>query len=220
MPSALEQALAAWLASGRQRMGEIFIASRPGGGFVLVHREDKDRDDLVVYGGADAAEGLAKFNDAGHYRPLRTSPDLQHGWRLEVSNISELRAALDRFYPGRLNILLAFEKNMLTTTPLRATLERQSGMYRVAAKISDAQSDELVGRFCRSRKGAPGCLRTILWKRDASGATASTQLPPAKFNPDHDQTGRGESVMPLLCQEPCNLLVAAAREIVKSAGST
>jgi len=100
-------------------------------------------------------------------------------------------------------------------------LNRQSGMYRVAAKISDEQIDVLVGDFCRSDGG---CLRTILWKRDASGKTASSKLPPEKFDPAVDQylsakrprsaTAATESI-PLLCQEACNLLVAACRDAVK-----
>jgi hypothetical protein len=88
-------------------------------------------------------------------------------------------------------------------------------MYRTAAKIRDEESDTLVGNFCRSESG---CLRTILWKRDRQGTIASTQLPVEKFDPPHDQTGLGETVIPLLCQEACNLLVAEARKIVKSAG--
>ena len=34
-----------------------------------------------------------------------------------------------------------------------------------------------------------------------------------------DQTRRGENVMPLLCQEACNLLVAEARAVVKGDSS-
>jgi len=62
-------------------------------------------------------------------------------------------------------------------------------------------------------------LRTIQWKRDLSDAPASTLLPPEKFDPGFDQTGREESTLPLLCQEACNLLVAEARKVVK-AGET
>ena len=78
----------------------------------------------------------------------------------------------------------AWKKRKLQTTPLRETLDRQSGMYRVAAKISDSQIDDLVADFCRSNGG---CLRTILWKRDAEGAVASTKLPNEKFDPACDQ---------------------------------
>jgi hypothetical protein len=86
-------------------------------------------------------------------------------------------------------------------------------MYRVAAQITDSQVDELVGNFCRSDGG---CLRTILWRRDAAGTTPSTKLPPEKFDITVDQTGLREAVIPLLCQEACNLLVAAARNVVQS----
>ena len=88
-------------------------------------------------------------------------------------------------------------------------------MYRVTAKITDAQADELVGRFCRSDGG---CLRTILWRRDAAGAVPSTRLPLEKFDPARDQWGQGGAegnLVPLLCQEACNLLVAEARAVVK-----
>ena len=87
-----------------------------------------------------------------------------------------------------------------------------------------------VNDFCRSNGG---CLRTILWKRDQSGAIASTKLPKEKFDPTWDQVqaayGPGSSAfakatadtatpatVPLLCQEACNLLVAACRKVVKA----
>ncbi len=85
-------------------------------------------------------------------------------------------------------------------------------MYRAAANISARQADEMVARFCRS---ADGCLRAILWNYDRAGVPASSLLPAEKFDPAHDQTGRGESTLPLLCQEACNLLVAEARAVVK-----
>src|SRR5205814_770556 len=65
------------------------------------------------------------------------------------------------------------------------------------------------------RKSDGGCLRTILWKRDTHGAIPSTKLPSEKFDPGHDQAGRGENAIPLLCQEACNLLVGECRKAVK-----
>ena len=86
-------------------------------------------------------------------------------------------------------------------------------MYRVTAKISDPQADDLIARVCRSDGG---CLRTILWHRDAIGTLPSSKLPSQKYDVAVDQTGRGETTAPLLCQEICNLLVAAARDVVKA----
>src|SRR5438552_18400482 len=109
-------------------------------------------------------------------------------------------------------MLATWKENRLSKTTLLETLDRQSGMKRVAAKNSDEQINSVVGNFCRSDGG---CLRAILWKRDANGTIPSTRLPAAKFDPGHDQTGRGQDAVPLLCQEACNLLVAECRKVVK-----
>lgn len=210
---AQEIALAKWVAAGVRRIGQISIAVKKDGAFSLTHREDAARNDLAVYAHAEDAAEIARFDDAGKYRPLKTAPNLRHGWRLVVRDLAGLQLALDLFYPGRLAAFLAWENGMLKTTSLRQTLSRQTGMYRTAAKIRDEEADALVGNFCRSDGG---CLRTILWKRDRNGTIASTQLPAEKFDPQHDQTGLGETVIPLLCQEACNLFVAEARKMVKS----
>lgn len=216
MPSAIERALESWLASGLRFIGQILIEDAAPRAFTLRHRDDRELEGLVTYREAGDAVEIAKYDDDGKYRPLKTAPSLRHGWRLELPDLQSLRLALDYFYPGRLAMFFAFEREQLMTIPLRATLMRQSGMYRVAAKITDAQADALVGRFCRSAGGNPGCLRTILWKRDAAGTLPSTQLPPEKYDTSRDQTGAGEPGIPLLCQEACNLLIAEAREVVKT----
>jgi sirohydrochlorin cobaltochelatase len=213
---AQEVALAKWLAAGLRCIGQILIEARNDGTFALTHHEDALRDDLVPYPQADDAAQLARFDDTGNYRPLKTAPNLRHGWRLVLPDRSALGVALDLFYPGRLAAFHAWETGTLLTTPLRDTLHRQTGMYRSAAKISDMEADALVGNFCRSDGG---CLRTILWKRDREGTLASALLPSEKFETWHDQTGSGRTVIPLLCQEACNLLVAEARNVVKRAAS-
>ena len=210
--SAQETALAHWLAAGLRCIGQVSIAKNTGGDFVLAHREDASRNDLLQYRRTEDAGEIVRFDDAGNYRSLKTAPNLRHGWRLVLPDITALRIALDLFYPGRLAAFLAWEQSALIATPLRATLERQTGMYRASAKISDGDADTLVGNFCRSDGG---CLRTILWNRDEKGAVASTRLPSEKFDRRFDQTGLGAPVIPLLCQEACNLLVAEARKTVR-----
>jgi sirohydrochlorin cobaltochelatase len=197
------------LASGATCIGEIAIAREPDGTFTLMHRDDRSRDDVQLFASANE---IARYDDAGNYRPLKTAPNLRRGWRMRLPDPGSLARALEEFYPARLAALKAFQRNELQSTALRDTLARQSGMYRVASRISDQQLDELVGEFCRSDGG---CLRTILWKRNAERAVPSTRLPPQKFDPTYDQTGRSEHAIPLLCQEACNLVVAAARAVVK-----
>jgi sirohydrochlorin cobaltochelatase len=202
--------------------GQIAI-QKTNGGFVLSHRDDEAVIQLKSVRSAEDAIEIAKYDDAGKYRPLKTAPNLRHGWRLELDTFEELRRALDYFYPGRLAVFAAWKSGKLQTTSLRETLDRQSGMYRVAAKISDSQINDLVGNFCRSDGG---CLRTILWKRDAVGTVSSTKLPKQKFDPTCDQASRRPrpataatmaipATVPLLCQEACNLVVAECRRVVK-----
>lgn len=210
--SAQERALGNWLENGLLGIGEIAIERRADGTFDLTHRVDAARSDLTSHEGPEAALELARFDDCGNYRPLKTAPTLRHGWRLRVETIAGLWLALDHFYPGRLAAFVAFETGDLKTTPLRDTLARQSGMYRIAAQIEEEQANELVGNFCRSDGG---CLRTILWRRDHRGTVPSTRLTAEKFDPRFDQTGAGRPVIPLVCQEACSLLVAEARRVVQ-----
>jgi len=231
MPDSIERALEAAL-SDRCCLGQILI-QKTNDGFVLSHREDEARKDLQTSRNAEEAVEIVKYDDAGNYRPLKTAPNLRHGWRLTLQTLKELKRALDYFYPGRLAVFAAWKTGQLRTTNLRDTLDRQSGMYRVAARISDEQIDDVVADFCRSDGG---CLRTILWERDQLGTVSSTKLPNEKFDPTFDQTkalGRPESsafaeakadkttpataTVPLLCQEPCNLLVAECRKVVTGA---
>src|SRR6267154_4529697 len=208
--------------------GQILVTKREDAGFILLHRDDESLDQLQTHEDAENAIEIAKYDDAGDYRPLKTAPNLRHGWQLELATVEELRRALDYFYPSRLAVFAAWKSGYLKTTALRETLDRQSGMYRVAAKISDPQIDDVVANFCRSDSG---CLRTILWKRDRNGVIASTKLPKEKFDSVYDQvmaacSRRPEgdapashseaATVPLLCQEACNLLVAECRKVVKA----
>ena len=214
---AQEIALEKWMTEGLRHIGQIVIQTRDDGGFKLRHSDDESRAGLTFFTHAEDASEIARFDDAGKYRQLKTAPNLRHGWELQLNDCAALRLALDLFYPGRLAAFFSWENGALTTTPLRETLDRQTGMYRAAAKLSEGKADELVRNFCRSDGG---CLRTILWKRDAAGAVASTKLPVEKFNPTRDQTGGGAPVIPLLCQEACNLLVTEARNLVKAESAT
>jgi sirohydrochlorin cobaltochelatase len=195
-----------WLDDLPARIGQIFVARVDDGRIALCHRDDVGRNNLLDRSDVQAALEIARYDDAENYRPLKTAPTLRHGWRLLFSDVEDARIALDYFYPGRAAAYRAWRTGALATTPLRETLKRQTGMYRVAAKINDAEAEEVIAGLCRSEAG---CLRTILWKSD------SPLLPATKFDPRFDQLGRGEEAQPLLCQEACNLLVAEMRKAVK-----
>ncbi len=224
----LDQSLAELLAAGYHFIGQVTISPADGGGYGLRHRDDAARpaETLERFTRPEDAEEIARYDDDAAYRPLKTAPNLRHGWRLELGDLPALRLALECFYPGRVSAFLQWRKQRLPVTSLRETLSRQTGMYRITQKITNGQAVEMVGRFCRSDGG---CARTILWRVGPEPDTAPlTSLPPEKFDPARDQilaghgqpaAGVGHGCLPMFCQEACNLLVAEARSVVKGARS-
>ncbi len=109
-----------------------------------------------------------------------------------------------------IGVLQAYQSGNLKAVDFRETAGRQSGMYDVVKKISDAQADDLAGDFCKSNGK---CIKTILWKLDAD--TLLTKLPVNKFDPQAEQIPSAGNSIPLLCSEACNLLIAEARNVVR-----
>ena len=70
---AQEIALAKWVAAGLLRIGQILIEAKDDGTFALTHHEDAPQNDLAPNAHADDAARLARFDDAGNYRPLKTA---------------------------------------------------------------------------------------------------------------------------------------------------
>lgn len=190
-------------------MGEVSI-----GRFELRHHEDAGRSDLQLFNTPQSAREIARRDDAGVYRPLKSAPTLRHGWRLALNGVRELREALDYFYPAMLGSWLGIQEGRLAPVTFRETANRQSGMYAGVKKLTDEQADVLAGTFCASDGH---CLKTILWRIDRERPL--TRLPAEKFALDADQLGLGERSIPLPCLEACNLFVAAARTVVKQAQS-
>ncbi len=182
-------ALARWLSAGGSRIGQLLI-QRQGCTFSLRHVDDVDRDDLRVCLRPEDARALANYNEAGEFRPLKTTRDLIRGWRMELDDIDALRMALDYFYPAMIGVWASWQRGELESVRWRATLDRQTGMYRVTQRITDEQSRPMIDSFCTP------CLKCRLW--------------------DGQHPSPAEDEIPLLCHEACNLLVAEARKIVKS----
>src|SRR5438270_11409168 len=122
MSDSLEQCLEAAAVAGF-RIGQI-VVQRSRVGFALSHRDDERLDEVRTFRSAEDAIVLAKYDDAENYRPLKTAPNLRHGWRLELGTLEELKRALDYFYPGRLAVFAAWKNQQLQTTALRETLAR------------------------------------------------------------------------------------------------
>ena len=184
-----------WLAAGGNRIGQIAITPLPEGSWELRHVADAGREDLTSHDAPGTARHIANLDDEGRFRPLKTTPNLARGWKLVLGDTLALRRALDYFYPAMIGVWHSFERGVVSPVFLRETLGRQTGMYRVAQKVTDGQARSTIDTFCA------GCLKHRLW--DISGP-----------NPDPLEGRPGE--LPLICHEACNLLIAEIRKVVKN----
>lgn len=200
-PATPRELLGRCLDSGRLLIGEILL----GRDFTLLHVCDAGKSDLHRYFSASDARVISRYDDEGNFRPLRTAPNLKRGWLLEAGSLEGMELALEFFYPAALGLWLSALRGTLDPTPLRSTLDRQTGMYRVTQLLTDGQAFDLVARCCSAGK----CLRTVLW--DLGGGVPVSSLPAEKRSLDFLPPDR----IPLICRELCNLAVAAARPVAK-----
>jgi sirohydrochlorin cobaltochelatase len=194
--STLRDLLAAAVAEGYHKIGQA-IFKADGDGFLICHAEDTGRGDLQNFSDPHDAAAIVLHDDAGNYRPLKTAPNLKHGWSLRVASLADLHLALDLLYPAALANWRALLRNEKITSPLRDTVNRQTGMYRVTGLITDEEAQGIVDSLC-----TPNCLRCIQWPIPSD---AKPPVVPIR-----------EKEIPLLCIDACSLLIAEARRVVKS----
>lgn len=201
-PHCNEQFLDDCLTSGSVIIGELVVTSTGEDQFSITHRADAGGErELKRFTQARDARTLSLYDAQGEYRPLRTSPDLEAGWILSLTGKSALLAALDYFYPATVGLARLQQTNALPVVNLRDKLNRQTGMYRSARNITDTQAAQIISDRCDNR-----CLKSPLWQVSESTPAHHAAGPPPETN-----------AIALLCQEPCNLLVADARTLVKQA---
>ncbi len=205
----LMEALAAWLESGHDCMGQVRI-TRLGASYLLKHVDDAEVSDLASWHEATDAREIARMDAEGEFRPIKTAPNLKRGWQLQLSSLNEVQLALEFFYPAALGMAYAAQQGTLTPVPLRELLGRQTGMYRFANGITDEQASQIIGKCCAN---ASKCLRRIVSPLDAS-----TPLSGPASDKLGDKAGHAaglEQSIPLLCMEACNHNVSAARKVAR-----
>jgi hypothetical protein len=178
---------------------ELVIAQvlirRSGSGYELRYVEDPAvTADVLRLVTLNELRTLAQCTAAGEFRPLKSAPTLQRGWRLFAANDAELEAALSRLYPGAVADWHAARSALPPVTNYRDYANRQSGMFRVTAKLSDAQAATVIHSTC----AAKSCLKRRLWTVSGLEPDAA----PAK------------SLIP--CLEPCAVLMEAARRLFRA----
>lgn len=201
MPAEIRKFLGGFLHRGPCRIGQVQISPD----FRLCHVDDIRRDKLAIFNDPHDAIAIARYDDNAKYRPLKTAPNLRHGWLLQLRSLEETTLALDFLYPAALGTALAFAQGRLNHVDFRETLARQTGMYAVTKKISEKQAESTIAYTCNHERG---CVRHILWS--ISGGH------PSALSRERTEIRCAKNEIPILCAEACNLLVAAARKAVKS----
>ena len=188
--------LSAAIVSGFFQIGQVVIEKNPPG-FTLHHEADTGREDLEIFHSPEDALGIARCDDSGDYRPLKTAPNLRRGWELRLDSLAALRLALDGIYPAALGNWRAVLRGEKIAHPLRETLNRQTGMYRITGLLTRDEAARLITSLCQ-----PGCLRQILWPIESADPAPAPAAP--------------ECRIPLFCTNPCSHFLGKAREAVKS----
>ena len=201
MPGEIHDFLGGFLSNGPCLIGQIRVTPDCS----MSHREDAGQTGLEIFSDPHDAIEIARYDDAEKYRPLKTAPNLRHGWRLDLKGLREAALALDFLYPAALGTALAYARGDLQPVDLRVTLARQTGIYAVVKKITDEQAESAIEVTCNHKEG---CLRHILWSISPGR--------PSSLSRTGAQVESSANEIPLFCAEACNLLVAAGRKIVKA----
>ena len=170
------------------------LIRRAGATFELRHVADRDRapEELRELKLGDL-RGLAQFTASGAFRPLKSEPNLQNGWRSTAADEAELESALNRLYPGAIADWFAAQSPEPPATNYRAFTNRQTGMYRITALLSDALAAQLTRACCHRNY----CLKRRLWTVNGLASDAAEE----------------KSLIP--CLEPCALLLELARKAMR-----
>ncbi|MCX7869119.1 MAG: DR2241 family protein [Terrimicrobiaceae bacterium] len=148
--------LAEALARGPLTIGQIRV--HPD--FVIHHAREEREAQAEVFHSPEAAANLARWDESGAFRPLKTAPNLRRGWRLELECLGDVRLAIEYFYPSALGHAAARLRGEFRPVALRDYLARQSGMYAVTRKATDAEIEECIREVC----GPGRCLNHIAWE--------------------------------------------------------
>lgn len=195
MTAVANPALKAFIAQlGDELLFAQVVIQRAGRAYELRHESDRQRAPqelrLTPVAGLRA---LALQTATGAFRPLKSAPNLQSGWRVVAENDAGLEAALNQLYPGAIADWFAVQPQPAPVTHYREFTERQTGMYRVTTMLTDEQAAQMTRACCHRRF----CLKRRWWsvgglEPDASGA---------------------KSVIP--CLEPCAILLEFARKALR-----
>jgi hypothetical protein len=173
--------------------GQVWIC-RQEAGFELRHIIDKasEAGALRLLAGNEL-RALAQFTATGAFRPLRSAPNLQRGWRATPRDQARLGLALNQLYPGAVADWFAARGSNPPVTSYRDFTNRQTGMYRITTHLDDATAGAMIRACCHK----DFCLKRRGWTVEGLEPDAAAE----------------KSVIP--CLEPCAILLEFARKVAR-----
>lgn len=195
MDSFQNPALENFLASFQSELvlAQVLIR-RVGNEFELRHVDDRESDSENLRPVREnELRKLAQSTANGAFRPLKSAPNLQTGWRFSTRDEAQLEFALNTLYPGAIADWFAVKFSKATPTNYREFTDRQTGMYRITAMLTDAQAAPMIRACCHKKF----CLKQRLWSVDGLETDSFTD----------------KSLVP--CLEPCAVLLEFARKAMR-----
>lgn len=172
---------------------QIFIR-RLRSAFELRHVEDQNSTtEMLRMISQNELRALADFTSSGAFRPLKSAPNLQPGWRFLASDKTQLEFALNTIYPGAIADWFAVHFSQAKPTNYREFTNRQTGMYRITAMLTDEQAAPVIRACCHQNF----CLKQRLWTVSALPSDSAEE----------------KSLIP--CLEPCAILLEFARKAMR-----
>ena len=161
--------------------------------YSIRHVEDAnaESESLDDHDDPQQAREIARLDETGRYRPLKTAPSLRTGWQLVDLDATGLVSAVEWFYPATIANWHREQHGELDVTHWQETAERQTGIYDVIEELPDEAVDWVASACCDDSQ----CLKRRRWDRTAG---------------DPLDAPRGDGEFP--CREPCSLVTAAARK--------
>lgn len=98
------------------------------------------------------------------FRPLMTAKGLPKGWFAPAQSLGEVCAIIETVYPALLPHLFVDENYQ--TTPISATIDRQTGIYRELVNLDTALIQPITDEICG------GCIRQPTWHNGISSTIA------------------------------------------------
>jgi len=185
----------------------------------LRHEDDTGTPaaDLDEYDDPLDARELAKHDDRGRYRPLKTAPTLRTGWCFPDLGPAELVRAVDFVYPATVPNWHREREGELDVSHWRDTIDRQTGIYGVVKTWDRGDGHEHVNWVAEACCDDSQCLKRREWEYDdetdldVDGGASTTP-----GDGGGATAGGGDGAFP--CREPCSMVISASRQWTKKEG--